>query len=203
MPENKRKISEPKILLASHNAGKLREFADLFAPYGIEVVGAGSLDLPEPAETGDTFEANADLKALAAARAANLPALADDSGLAVDALDGAPGIYSARWAGPDKDFRAAMQRIEDELQAAGNSDRGAAFVCVLSMAWPDGHVERVRGECRGKLIWPPKGDGGFGYDPMFMAVGATRTFGEMAAEEKRAFSHRAAAFDLLRERLLP
>lgn len=197
-----RKFSDKKIVLASHNPGKLTEFTGLFAPFGIEIVAASELELPEPDETGMTFEENADLKALAAAQASGLPALADDSGLAVTALDGAPGIYSARWAGPEKDFAAAMQKVEDELQEKGNENRSAAFVCVLSLAWPDGHVERARGECRGRLIWPPLGEEGFGYDPMFMPVGATRTFGEMEPAEKKEYSHRALAFEALKEAVL-
>ncbi len=179
--------------LASHNEGKLVEFSGLFAPLGIEILSARELDLPEPEETGETFEANSALKAIAAATASNLPAMADDSGLSVMALGGNPGIYSARWAGPEKDFAAAMRRVEHGLQEAGNTDRSAAFVCVLSLAWPDGHIEQTRGECKGRLLWPPRGDGGFGYDPMFMPLGSTRTFGEIALEEKKNLSHRARA----------
>lgn len=198
----KRKLLEKKILLATHNHGKAEEFAALFAPFGVEIISAAELNLPEPDETGSSFEENADIKALAAAKAAQLPALADDSGLAVEALGGEPGIYSARWAGEDKDFRKAMQRVEDGLQAAGNENRKAAFVCVLSLAWPDGHIERARGECTGRLIWPPRGDQGFGYDPIFMPLGATRCFAEMSPSEKQQYSHRAIAFEKFQNALL-
>lgn len=150
------------------------------------------MGLPEPDETGTTFEANAELKALASARGANLPALADDSGLVVPALGGSPGIYSARWAGPTKDFAIAMARVEREL--TGQADRRAYFVAALTLAWPDGHCETFRGEVHGRLVWPPGGDRGFGYDPMFMADGHAITFGEMEPAEKHAISHRALAF---------
>lgn len=192
-----RKFSDEKMVLASHNKGKLAEFAQLVRPFGVELVSADSLKLPEPEETGETFEANAKLKALAAATAAGIPALGDDSGLSASVLNGAPGVYSARWAGPEKDFAGAMQRLEDELISAGNEDRSAAFVCVLALAWPDGHVECFRGESKGRLIWPPRGAEGFGYDPVFMPVGRTRTFAEMTREEKQELSHRAAAFEKL------
>src|SRR5262249_39361367 len=155
-----------KLILATHNKGKLREIAELVAPYGFSVVSAGELGLPEPEETGSTFEANAELKALAAAKGANLPALADDSGLVGHALNGDPGIYSARWAGPNKDFKFAMAQVEEKL--AGHKDRSAYFVAVLSLAWPDGHMETFRGEIHGNLVWPPRGDKGFGYDPVFV-----------------------------------
>jgi XTP/dITP diphosphohydrolase len=186
-----------KLVLASHNKGKLREIAELVAPYGVTAVSAGDLGLPEPEETGTTFEANAELKALAAARGADLPALADDSGLVVAVLDGDPGIYSARWAGPTKDFAIARRKVEDALAgkaAQGNKDRRAHFVAALSLAWPDGHVETFRGEVHGHLVWPPRGQKGFGYDPMFVAEGETITFGEMEPERKHAMSHRARAF---------
>ncbi|WP_306252046.1 RdgB/HAM1 family non-canonical purine NTP pyrophosphatase [Parvularcula sp. IMCC14364] len=192
-----RKFFDKKLVLATHNKGKLAEFSGLLAPMGVTVLSAGDLNLPEPEETGDTFEANSALKALAAAQASELPALADDSGLAVTALNGDPGIYSARWAGPEKDFLAAMQRVEDGLHAAGNEDRSAAFICVLTLAWPDGHTEVVRGECAGKLIWPPRGEGGFGYDPMFMPLGRTQTFAEIPADEKKTISHRALAVEAM------
>jgi XTP/dITP diphosphohydrolase len=185
------------LVAATHNKGKLREIEELVRPYGLEVVAADALGLDEPEETGSTFEANADLKALAAAKASGLPALADDSGLAVDALDGEPGIYSARWAGPDKDFAYAMQRVEDELQERGAvrpEARTARFVAVLSLAFPDGHVERWRGEVAGTLVWPPRGKNGFGYDPMFVPEGHDQTFGEMDNHAKRKMSHRARAF---------
>ncbi len=190
-----RKFSGEKLVLASHNKGKLAEFSGLLAPLGVTVISAAELNLPEPEETGDTFEANSALKALAAAKASDLPALADDSGLAVSALNGHPGIFSARWAGPENDFAMAMQKVEDGLQAAGNDDRSGAFICVLTLAWPDEHMEVTRGECKGKLIWPPRGDGGFGYDPMFMPVGRTQTFAEIDSDEKKAISHRALAVD--------
>lgn len=195
-----RRFTEPKLVLASHNQGKLAEFQRLFAPYGIELVGAGELGLPEPPETGTTFIENALIKARAAVAASGLPALADDSGIAVTALDGAPGVYSADWAGADKDFAPAMQRIEDGLR--GKDDRSAAFVAVLALAWPDGHHEIAEGRVEGQVVWPPRGDGGFGYDPMFVPEGESQTFGEMAVGEagfarKAAFSHRARAFAAL------
>lgn len=197
-----RRLEPGRIVLASHNPGKLREFAELMAPYGYEVVSAGALGLPEPEETGTTFEANAELKARAAAEASGLPALADDSGFCVVALDGAPGVYSARWAGPEKDFAMAMRTIEEKLQAAGAldpADRRSSFVAVLCLAWPDGEIALFRGEVEGTAVWPPRGSGGFGYDPMFQPDGHARTFGEMSAEEKHgqagaALSHRARAF---------
>jgi XTP/dITP diphosphohydrolase len=191
MPES-RKFAKGRLVIATHNPGKRREIADLLAPYDVEVVSAGDLGLAEPEETGTTFAANAELKARAAAEAANLPALADDSGLAVAALDGAPGIYSARWGGEKKDFGAAMARVEREL--AGHRDRSASFVCALSLCWPDGHVETFEGAVHGALVWPPRGERGFGYDPMFVADGRTQTFGEMDPDAKHAISHRADAF---------
>lgn len=193
MGDDSRRLSiGSKLVLASHNAGKLREIAELLVPFGMDVVSAGALGLPEPEETGDTFEANAELKALAAATKGGLPALADDSGLVVPALGGAPGIYSARWAGPDKDFAQAMRRVEDGL--AGQADRRAHFVAVLSLAWPDGHVETFRGEAHGMLVWPPRGTRGFGYDPIFVHDGYAMTYGEMDPAEKHRISHRAVAF---------
>lgn len=185
------------LVFATHNDGKLREMGELAAPFGLTVTSAGALGLAEPEETGTTFEANAILKAEAAAAAANLPALADDSGLVVDALDGAPGIYSARWAGPDKDFATAMAKIEEALAEADASDpaqRTARFVAVLALAFPGGPVETFRGEVEGHLVWPPRGENGFGYDPMFVPEGYERTFGEMRADEKHRLSHRARAF---------
>jgi XTP/dITP diphosphohydrolase len=187
-----RRITGGRLAIATHNPGKLIEIADLLGPYGIEVVGAAALGLAEPAETGATFEANAQLKALAAARASGLPALADDSGLAVAALDGAPGIYSARWAGPEKDFAVAMRHVERAL--AGKPDRRATFVATLALAWPDGQVEIFRGEVHGTLVFPPRGTRGFGYDPIFVPEGGTQTFGEMEPAAKHAISHRARAF---------
>ncbi|MBO6518777.1 MAG: RdgB/HAM1 family non-canonical purine NTP pyrophosphatase [Rhodospirillales bacterium] len=187
-----RRFDENKLVIASHNAGKVREIGDLMAPFGVEVVSAGELDLPEPEETGETFVANALLKAHAAAEGAKLPALADDSGLAVTALDGAPGIYSARWAGPEKDFNVAMEKVEELLRGA--EDRSARFVCALALAWPDGHAEVFEGTVEGEITWPPTGEKGFGYDPIFTADGETITFGEMEPERKHALSHRADAF---------
>ncbi len=195
-----RRFDGGRLVIASHNPGKVREIDDLLRPLGAEVTSAGALGLDEPEETGRSFEANARLKALAAARACGAPALADDSGLEVAALDGAPGIYSARWAGPQKDFSVAMRRVEDELVARGHgdgapgADRRARFVCALALAWPDGHVEVFVGEVGGRLLWPPRGDRGFGYDPVFLADGHAITFGEMEPAAKHAISHRAQAF---------
>jgi XTP/dITP diphosphohydrolase len=180
------------LVIASHNQGKVREIGALLAPFGAEALSAGGLDLAEPEETGLTFIDNALLKAHAAATASGLPALADDSGLAVAALGGEPGIYSARWAGPDRDFAAAMRKVEDAL--AGQRDRRAAFICALALAWPDGHAEAVEGRVDGILLWPPRGTQGFGYDPMFQPLGHALTFGEMRPEAKHAISHRAIAF---------
>jgi XTP/dITP diphosphohydrolase len=187
-----RKFAADRLVVASHNAGKVREIEDLLRPCGGACVAAAALGLPEPEETGTSFEANAELKARAAAAASGLPALADDSGLCVAALDGAPGVYSARWAGPGKDFGLAMRKVEERL--AGAAERRAHFVAALSLAWPDGHVETFRGEVRGTLIWPPRGSKGFGYDPMFLPEGSRLTFGEMEADAKHAISHRARAF---------
>jgi XTP/dITP diphosphohydrolase len=198
----RRKLEPGRLIAATHNPGKVRELGDLLAEAGFTAISAGELGLPEPDETEDTFRGNAELKALAAARAAGEPALADDSGLACDGLAGAPGIYSARWAGPDKDFAAAMQKVEDGLKAEtsgdGEVDRRASFVCVLSLAWPDGHVESFEGVVRGQLVWPPRGDKGFGYDPIFVPEGETETFGEMPTEKKLPLTHRAIAFAKLR-----
>jgi XTP/dITP diphosphohydrolase len=198
-----------KLVIATHNPGKLTEMRELLAPYGIEAVSAGELSLGEPEETGKTFEANARIKAIAAAQAAKLPAFADDSGLVVDALDGAPGIYSARWAGPNKDFNEAMARIERLLQERGATvpaKRTAHFVSALCVAWPEGHLEEVEARADGTLVWPPRGTAGFGYDPMFMPDGFDRTFGEMTGIEKHGLpplglglSHRAKAFVKLAE----
>ncbi|CAN5553643.1 RdgB/HAM1 family non-canonical purine NTP pyrophosphatase [soil metagenome] len=198
-----------KLVIATHNPGKLAEMRELLAPYGIEAVSAGELGLGEPDETGDTFRANAAIKAIAAAQATQLPAFADDSGLVVEALDGAPGIYSARWAGESKDFTAAMAQIERLLQERGASDptqRKAHFVSALCVAWPDGHLEEVEAKADGTLVWPPRGDAGFGYDPSFLPDGHSRTFGEMTSLEKHGLpplglglSHRAKAFVKLAE----
>ena len=192
-----RKFTGSKLVIASHNQGKVVEIRDLLGAYVSDIVSAGVLGLPEPEETGTTFVANAELKARAAALGSGLPSLADDSGLAVNALGGDPGIYSARWAGPAKDFDVAMRRIEDLLK--GKSDRTASFHCALSLAWPDGHCETVEGIVHGSLIWPPKGDNGFGYDPMFVADGMLESFGEMEPEWKHSISHRADAFKKLVE----
>jgi len=187
-----RRFRDPMMVIASHNPGKVREIGDLLSPFGTRVFSAGEMNLPEPVEDGDTFRANAEIKALAAATTAALPALADDSGLVVPALDGQPGIYSARWAGPEKDFAVAMQRVEDEL--AGKEDRSAYFVAALTLAWPDGHCETFEGRVDGDLVWPPRGDKGFGYDPMFLPDGYDTTFGEFEPEAKHQISHRADAF---------
>jgi len=185
-----------RLVVASYNKGKIEEITALLAPFAIDTVSAGALGIAEPEETGDSFEANASLKAKASASASGLPAIADDSGLVVPALGGAPGIYSARWAGPAKDFSAAMQCVQREL---GDRDRRAIFVAVLALAWPDGGMELFRGEVRGNLVWPPRGDLGFGYDPMFVPRGGSETFGEMEPAEKHKISHRACAFAKLVE----
>ncbi|MDD9902662.1 MAG: RdgB/HAM1 family non-canonical purine NTP pyrophosphatase [Rhodospirillaceae bacterium] len=187
-----RRFEGGRLVVASHNPGKVREIDDLLQSYDAEPVSAGELGLPEPVEDGLTFVANAILKAESAATRSGLPALSDDSGLAVAALDGAPGIYSARWAGPEKDFQYAMQRVQDEVGDA--PDRNAQFICVLALAWPDGHVETFEGTVDGTLVWPPRGDRGFGFDPMFLPKGHDETFGEMDPAHKHAISHRAAAF---------
>jgi XTP/dITP diphosphohydrolase len=187
-----RKFTGDRLVIATHNPGKRGEIAALLAPFAVDVVGAAELGLPELEETGATFEANAALKALAAANVSAIAALADDSGLVVPALGGAPGIYSARWAGPDHKFARAMALVEERL--AGSTDRRAMFVAVLALAWPDGHIESFRGEAHGTLVFPPRGTRGFGYDPVFVPNGRSLTFGEMAPEEKHAISHRADAF---------
>jgi len=188
----------PKLVIATHNAGKLREIRDLLAPFGIECVGAAEIDLPEPEEIGNSFIDNAELKAREAADLSGLPALADDSGLSVDALHGMPGIFSARWAEDEsgkRDFSRAMQRVWEEVETAGpEAGHDAHFVCALSVAWPDGAIESFEGKVLGTLTWPPRGDRGFGYDPMFVAAGMDRTFGEIEPEEKHRISHRADAF---------
>ena len=189
-----RKFAGGRLVIASHNPGKIVEIGDLLRPYRVEAVGAGALDLPEPEETGATFEENAELKARLAAEASGLPALADDSGLVVRALGGAPGIYSARWARPEKDFRIAMERVQRKL---GDRDRAAHFVAVLSLAWPDGHIESFRGEVHGTLTFPPRGERGFGYDPIFVPDGYRETFGELDPALKHRISHRARAFKQL------
>jgi XTP/dITP diphosphohydrolase len=186
-----------RLVVASHNAGKVREIAALLAPLGVEAVAAASLGLPEPEETESTFVGNARLKAEAAAKASGLPALADDSGLEVTALGGAPGVYSARWAGAEKDFAAAMARVWRELQAGEAKDFSARFVCALALARPGERTRVFEGYARGVIVWPPRGTLGFGYDPMFIADGQSRTFGEMSHDEKLPLTHRARAFEQL------
>ena len=197
-PQAIRKLAPGKLVIASHNAGKVREMAALLGPYGIEPVSAAALDLPEPEETGTTFVANAEMKARLAADLSGLPALADDSGLCVEALGGDPGVYTADWAettGGARDWALAMRRVEDALAAKGpNASRDAHFVCVLSLAWPDGHVESFEGRADGTLTWPPRGNVGFGYDPVFVPLGETRSYAELDPAEKHARSHRAEAF---------
>jgi len=200
------------VVIATHNPGKLKELRELLAPFGVAAQSAGELGLAEPVETGSTFAENAALKALTAAKASGRPAFADDSGLVVDALNGEPGIHSSRWAGPDKDFRAAMNRIQTLLIARGAKapeQRRAHFVAALCLAWPDGHVEEFEGRVDGVAVWPPRGDKGFGYDPLFLPDGVDRTFGEMTAQEKhglppqgQGLSHRARAFIKLAETCL-
>lgn len=195
-----RRFDGQELVIATHNSGKAREIADLLKPYVQKFYTARELNLSEPEETENTFAGNAALKAVAAAKASGKPALADDSGLSVTALGGEPGIHSARWAGPDKDFRIAMKAVNDKL---GNTlDRSAAFICLLALAWPDGHVETFEGEIEGEIIWPPRGDQGFGYDPIFIPEGDTRTYAEIGPEEKHATSHRARAFAKLVEQCL-
>jgi len=207
-----RQLTGP-VVIATHNPGKLREMRELLAPFGIEAQSAGELGLVEPKETGKTFAANARIKAMAAATATGGPAFADDSGLVVDALGGEPGIHSARWAGESKDFRAAMNRVQTLLVERGArtpDQRRAHFIAALCLAWPDGHVEEFEGRVDGTVVWPPRGDQGFGYDPLFMPDGFDRSFGQMSAEEKhglppkgRGLSHRARAFIKLAEACLP
>jgi XTP/dITP diphosphohydrolase len=200
------------LVIATHNPGKLAEMRDLLAVYGVDAISAGELGLPEPDETGVTFRANARIKAEAAAKASKRAAFADDSGLTVDALNGDPGIYSARWAGPDKDFRLAMNKIQSllvERGAKSAEQRRGHFVSALCVAWPDGHAEEFEATIDGTIVWPPRGTQGFGYDPLFKPDGHDRTFGEMPAEEKhglpphgRGLSHRARAFLKLAEACL-
>ncbi len=187
-----RRFAGGTLVIATHNPGKLAEMQDLLRPYGVKAVSAAALGLAEPEETGASFEENAELKARAAATASGLPALADDSGLVVPALDGAPGIYSARWAGAAKDFGPAMARVEKELQ--GKSDRRAYFVAVLALGWPDGQAESFRGEVHGSVVFPPRGARGFGYDPIFLPAGKAQTFGELDAAARMEVSHRTVAF---------
>ncbi len=206
--------AQTPLVVASHNQGKIREIRELLAHYGLTVKTATELDLEEPEETGTTFEANAELKAVAATNATGLPALADDSGFAVDALDGDPGIYSARWAGPDKDFAQAMRNVEEKLQEKGATQTGqrtCRFIAVLCLAWPDGQTQFFRGEVEGVAVWPPRGaKGGFGYDPMFQPQDHAITFGEMESEQKHGWkpggeqglSHRSRAFKLFADACL-
>ena len=183
-----------RLVLASHNQGKIQEFRSLFAPSDITILSAGELSLPQPEETANDFTGNAAIKALAASRASGLPALSDDSGFCVEALGGRPGVYSARWAGPDGDADIAMRRVHTEMEGA--SDTRAAFVAVLCLAWPDGTTHFVEGRCAGHIVWPPRGKNGHGYDPMFVPQGSLRTFAEMTPEEKNALSHRGKALTL-------
>jgi XTP/dITP diphosphohydrolase len=192
-----RRLEPGKLVIASHNEGKVREIKALLAPYGIEPISAASLDIPEPVETGTSFAANAELKARFSADLSGMVALADDSGLCVEALNGDPGVYTADWAETPsgRDWTLAMRKVEDALIAKGpEAGRDAHFVCVLSLCWPDGHVESFEGRAAGTLTWPPRGTVGFGYDPVFVPLGNTRTFAELAPEEKHAISHRADAF---------
>ena len=202
-----RKLEAGRLVIASHNEGKVREIRELLGPYGIEPVSAAELDLPEPEETGNTFVDNAELKAREAADLSGLPCLADDSGLSVDALHGRPGIYSARWAedeGGNRDFSRAMDRVWREVEAAGpEAGHDAHFVCALSIAWPDGAIQSFAGKVLGSLVWPPRGSNGFGYDPMFVAAGMDKTFGEIDPVDKHAISHRADAFRQLVAALTP
>jgi XTP/dITP diphosphohydrolase len=199
MEGHRRWLAPGPLVIASHNEGKVREIGALLGPYGIEPVSAATLGLAEPDETEDSFIGNARLKALAAAKATGMAALADDSGLCVDALAGAPGIYSARWAGPAKDFDLAMAQVERALieAQADSAQRGAHFVCALSLAWPDGQSEEFEGKVFGSLVYPPRGTNGFGYDPIFMPRGTDISFGEMEPQAKHAMSHRAKAFEQL------
>lgn len=190
-----RLFDHDRLVIASHNPGKVSEIADLMQPFVVEVISAADLNLDEPEETGTTFVDNALLKAHAAAKAANLPALADDSGLVVNALAGAPGVYSARWAGADKNFMVAMEKVEELLR--GSEDRSSMFVCALALAWPDGHADVFEGFVEGEITWPPRGEKGFGYDPIFTADGEDITFAEMEPAQKHTMSHRADAFQKL------
>jgi XTP/dITP diphosphohydrolase len=199
-----RRLQPGKLVIASHNQGKVREIADLLGPHGIEPVSAADLDLPEPDENGVTFMDNAELKARLAADLSGLPALADDSGLCVDALGGEPGIFSARWAGEDRDFSVAMERVHNAMMEQDpEAGRNAHFVCALAVCWPDdGQGELFEGRVDGMLVWPPRGNNGFGYDAMFQPIGYDKTFGEMGPAEKHAISHRADAFNKLVAALL-
>lgn len=192
-----RRFEGGKLVIASHNPGKVREIGELLQPFGAEVISVSELGLPEPIEDGTTFIANAEIKALAAATASGHVALADDSGLCVHALSDDPGVYSARWAGPGKDFTVAMQKVEDALNTSNSDDRSAHFACALTIAWPDGHMESFEGQVHGSMIWPARGEKGFGYDPTFVPDGHDTTFAQMEASQKHAMSHRANAFQKL------
>lgn len=198
-----RRFTLPKLVVATHNRGKAGEFATMLSPFGVKIVSAGELGLPAPDETGTTFKDNATLKALAATRASGLPALADDSGISVHALDHQPGVYSADWEGPTRDAMVAMRRIQDELAKRGVPDtttaRAATFHCMLALAWPDEHLELFHGTCDGSIVWPPRGSGGHGYDPCFQPEGDTRTTAQMTDAEKNAISHRGRAFRMMVE----
>ena len=196
--KNMRKFNDKKLLIASHNAGKIREIKELLLPFGFEIISAADLKIEEPEETEATFEGNARLKALYCAKASQLPSLSDDSGLVIPALGGQPGIYSARWAGPEKDFNKAIKRVEDEL--SGKSNRSAYFICTLALAWPDGYVEIFEGRWDGMLIFPARGVNGFGYDPIFIPNGCQVTAAEMLPQEKHKISHRAKAFKKLMDK---
>jgi len=190
-----------KLIIASHNKGKVREIGELLAPFGVETISVAELGLPEPVEDGETFIANAEIKALASATKSGLPALSDDSGLEINALDGEPGIYSARWAGPTKDFAVAMTEINRQM--VGKKDRRANFTCALTLAWPDGHMESFEGKVFGSITWPMRGEKGFGYDPFFIPNGHQQTFAEMEPAAKHAMSHRADAFKQLIDACFP
>ena len=193
-----RQFSGKKLVVASHNQGKVREIGELLADYGVEPISAAELDLPEPVEDGDTFIANAKIKALAAAKRSGEISLSDDSGFAVEALNGDPGIYSARWAGPTKDFSVAMQSVKNKLDELGDQvDTTSSFICALCLAWPDGHTESFEGRVWGTFVWPPRGEKGFGYDPVFVPKGGDQTFAEIDPAEKHTISHRADAFTQL------
>ena len=199
-----RRFAENQLVIATHNKGKLQEITALFGRFDLTVIAADSLGIAEPEETETSFCGNALLKARAAAQASSLPALADDSGLAVAALDGAPGIYSARWASPDGNFDQAMQRVHDELTLIGAKDLSAQFICALAVVWPDGNEVCVEGQITGQISWPPRGNFGFGYDAIFQPDGYCQSFGEMAPSEKHAMSHRADAFaQLLQQVFIP
>lgn len=197
-----RKIVPGRLVAATHNAGKVKELKDLLEPLGFDVVSAAELELPVPDETETTFGGNALIKARAAAIATGSPALSDDSGLSVEALGGAPGVYSADWAGDPRDFGRAMEKVEAAISDTGSANRRAKFTCALAVVWPDGHEDVFEGDVHGALVWPPRGKNGFGYDPIFVADGETETFGEMDPDKKHAMSHRADAFRQLKAALL-